>query len=189
MSDYAQNFIAYLQGLKEDKKEKKSGALAHLRRSLGFEPGCYTPAFPYVERFVAEDKHSQDASRQALYLVAGLFALHPKQGSKSLAAAFGALMRERDSASIEQRFIALLGADTQNLPDYLRQTISLLRADERALDYAALLDDMSRWLNPRIDPKWRDEIRRDWARDFYRAVTEASPATDAASESVSTSIE
>jgi CRISPR system Cascade subunit CasB len=182
MSEHAQNFIAYLQGLKEN----NPGALAHLRRSLGFEPGCYTPAFPYVERFVAADKHEQDASRRALYLVAGLFALHPQQGGKSLAAAFGALMRERESVSIEQRFIALLGADAQNLPDYLRQVVSLLRADERALDYAALIGDLNCWLNPRADQQWRDRIRQRWARDFYREVTDAPSPAD--TESVSTSV-
>ena len=180
MSEHAQKFIAYLQDL----KEKSPGALAHLRRSLGFEPGCYTLAFPYVERFVAADKHPQDASRRALYLAAGLFALHPKQGDKSLAAAFGALMRERESASIEQRFIALLGADAHSLPNYLRQTVSLLRADERALDYAALIGDLNYWLNPHANSHW---ICQRWARDFYRAVAEAPLSTDTTSESVSAS--
>jgi len=184
MSDYAQNFIAYLQGL----KDHTGGALAHLRRSLSFDPGCYIPAFPYVERFVAVGKHPQDAARRALYLVAGLFAMHPKQGSKSLAAAFGALMRERESASIEQRFIALLGADAQNLPDYLRQIVSLLKADEKALDYAALIGDLNCWLNPHADQQWRDQIRQRWARDFYRAVTEAPAHADTPSESISTSV-
>ena len=184
MSEHAQNFIAHLQGL----KDSNPGALAHLRRSLGFEPGSYGQAMPYVERFVAVDKHEQDASRLALYLVAGLFALHPQQGNRSLAAAFGALMRERESANIERRFIALLDADAQNLPNYLRQAVSLLKADERALDYAALIGDLNCWLNPHADQQWRDRIRQRWARDFYRVVTEASVPTDTASESVSASI-
>lgn len=181
MSEYAQSFIAYLQGLKDN----NSGVLAYLRRSLSFDPGCYMPAFPYVERFVAAGKHEQDAARCALYLVAGLFALHPQQGGKSLATALGTLMRERDSTSIEQRFIALLGADAENLPNYLRQAVSLLKADEMTLDYIALLDDLSRWLNPYADPQWRDQIRQRWARDFYRATTEAPSHT--APETISAS--
>jgi CRISPR system Cascade subunit CasB len=184
MSEYAQNFVAYLQDL----KKSDAGALAKLRRSLGFELGSYTPVFPYVERFAAANQHEQDALRRALYLVAGLFALHPRQGSPSLAKSFGALMRERESASIEQRFIALLGADAHNLPDYLRQAISLLKADDLALDYAALFDDLSRWLDPRLDPQRRDGLRQRWARDFYRAVIEESSTADTPSESVSASI-
>jgi CRISPR system Cascade subunit CasB len=188
MIEHAQNFVTYLQDLKENKQEKNLGALAHLRRSLCFAPGCYTPAFPYVERFVAAGKHEQDVSRRALYLVAGLFALHPQQGGKSLATAFGTLMRERDSTSIEQRFIALLGADAQNLPNYLRQVVSLLRTDEFALDYAALIGDLNCLLNPYADPQWRDQVRQRWARDFYRAVAETSLPADITPESVSISI-
>jgi len=167
MSEYAQNFIAHLERL----HERDRGALAVLRRSLGFELGAYAPAYPYVERFVATERHAQDASRLALYLVAGLYAAHPRQAGKSLATSLGDLMHQRDSASIEQRFIALLGADAENLAVYLRQVISLLAAGDQPLDYSALLQDLSLWLNPRIDPERRDAVRQRWARDFYRALT------------------
>lgn len=172
MSEFAQSFIAHLQRL----HERDRGALAILRRSLGFAPGAYAPAYPYVERFVAAERHAQDASRLALYLTAGLFAAHPRQAAKSLAASLGELMRQRDSASIEQRFVALLGADAENLAVYLRQIISLLAADDRPLDYGALLRDLSVWLNPYIDAERRDVVRQRWARDFYRAL--AAPAAD-----------
>jgi CRISPR system Cascade subunit CasB len=170
MSDYAQNFIAHLERL----HERDRGALAVLRRSLGFEPGAYVPAYPYVERFVAAERHAQDASRLALYLVAGLYAENPRQADKSLATSLGVLMFQRDSASIEQRFLALLGADAENLAFYLRQIISLLAAGDQSLDYSALLQDVSLWLNPRIDPERRDAVRQRWARDFYRALTVSS---------------
>lgn len=170
MSDYAQSFIKYLEAL----PERDRGALAVLRRSLGFAPGAYPPAYPYVERFVAAERHAQDASRLALYVVAGLYATHPRQGGKSLATSLGELMRQRDSASIEQRFVALLGADAENLAVYLRQIVSLLAAGDLPLDYAALLKDLSLWLNPRIDPERRDVVRQRWARDFYRALAPAS---------------
>jgi CRISPR system Cascade subunit CasB len=182
MSDYAQNFIVYLQSL----KETNPGALSCLRRSLGFDPGSYTPAFPYVERFVSSGRRQNDALRRALYLAAGLFALHPLRGTLSLAAGLGSLMRERDSASVEQRFIALLGADADNLPTYLRQVVSLLRADEQPIDYVALVEDLNILLNPRADPQWRDRIRQNWARDFYRALI-PPPSVDTRSESVSES--
>ncbi|MCY1289740.1 CRISPR-associated protein Cse2 [compost metagenome] len=180
MSDYAQGFVAHLERL----RERDRGALAELRRSLGFPPGGYPPVYPHVERFVAAGRHAQDASRLALYVVAGLYALHPKPASRSLASSLGELMRQRESGSIEQRFIALLGADAENLPNYLRQVVSLLAADDLGVDYAALFDDLSRWLDPRIEPDWRDAIRQRWARDFYRALAprEAAPQTDTAND-------
>ncbi|MNF31842.1 CRISPR-associated protein Cse2 [compost metagenome] len=172
MSEYAQSFIAHLERL----HERDRGALAVLRRSLGFAPGAYAPAYPYVERFVAAERHAQDASRLALYLVAGLYAAHPRQAAKNLATSLGELMRQRDSASIEQRFIALLGADAENLANYLRQVISLLAAGDQPLDYGVLLRDLSVWLNPHIDPERRDAVRQRWARDFYRVL--AAPANE-----------
>lgn len=174
MSDFAQNFVAHLLQL----RERNPGALAELRRSLSFAPGAYVRAYPYVERFVARDSHPQDAQRLALYLGAGLFALHPHQAPSTLAAAFGELMRQRDSESIEKRFITLLGADAENLADYLRQAVSLLAASDIGLDYAALLDDLRFWLRRSLDPEVRDRIRQRWARDFYRALAhDAESAT------------
>ncbi|WPC04511.1 type I-E CRISPR-associated protein Cse2/CasB [Pseudomonas benzenivorans] len=172
MSEYPQSFIAHLERL----RERDPGALAKLRRSLGFAPGAYAPVYPYVERFVAVERHAQDASRLALYLVAGLYATHPRQATNSLAASLGELMRLRDSASIEQRFVALLGADAENLANYLRQIISLLAAGDRPLDYGVLLRDLGVWLNPHVDPERRDAVRQRWARDFYRAL--AAPANE-----------
>lgn len=174
MSEYAQNFIAHLESL----AERDRGALATLRRSLAFAPGAYAPSYPYVERFVAPDRHAKDPSRLALYVVAGLYAMHPRHANISLAASFGALMRERESASIEQRFVALLGADAENLPVYLRQVVSLLASDNRPLDYATLLRDLGIWLNTRVDPDRRDAMRQRWARDFYCAIAASVADTD-----------
>jgi CRISPR system Cascade subunit CasB len=122
-----------------------------------------------VERFVGADRYANDPWRLALYLVAGLFALHPKHESEiSLATAFGRLAQARDSTSIEQRFVALLSADPEHIPQMLRQTVSLLAADGHGFDFARLLDDMARWLNPNAFEA-RDNLRQRWARDFYRA--------------------
>lgn len=177
MSEYAEDFVRYLKTL----QERDRGALAILRRSLGFAPGAYPPAYPYVERFVARDSHPQHAVRLALYTVAGLYAQHPRHGAATLASAWAELMRKRDhSPSIEQRFITLLGADAENLPDYLRQIVNLLKAADIGFDHSALLDDLALWLNPVLDPERRDRIRQRWARDFYRALApQTQPAPDA----------
>lgn len=165
MSEHAQSFITHLIAL----KERERGAFAHLKRSLGFEPGAYPPAFPFVERFVREDKHADDPHRKALYLAAGLFAFHPMhQSGSTFAAALGRVARLRESESIEQRFIALLGAEAESLPTMLRQSVSLLAADGIGCDYADLIDDLARWFD-RWKPEGLDRIRQDWARDFYRA--------------------
>lgn len=173
MSEHAERFIEHLSAL----RERDSGAMAALRHSLTFDPGTYPRAFPYVERFVGADRPANDARRLALYAVAGLFARHPEQQSRSFAAAFGELMRKRESPSIEQRFIALLEADASNILNYLRQAISLLAAEDIGLDYARLLDDLAVWMNPNAD---RDRLRQRWARDFYRA-TEFQTESDTAS--------
>ena len=174
MSEHAQAFITYLSELEQHDR----GALAHLRRSLGFAPGTFPRAYPYVERFVSRDSHAEDPRRKALYLAAGLFALHPEhRDGETLASALGALARDRESASIEQRFIALLGTEPESLPSLLRQTVSLLAADDRPCDYVRLLDDLSLWLKP-FATDGRDWIRQRWARDFYRVYAPDSDATD-----------
>lgn len=167
MSEHAEKFIAHLIAL--DGKDR--GAMAALRHSLTFEPGSYPRAFPYVERFAGEAVHERDARRLALYAVAGLFARHPRQQPQSFAAAFGELMRMRSrpgesNKSIEGRFVALLSADAENVVEYLRQAMSLLATEGIGCDYTRLLDDLSQWLSPKLDPSC---LRQRWARDFYRA--------------------
>lgn len=176
MSEHAKKFVNYLQGLK---KAQNRGALAALRHSLAFAPGVYPPAYPYVERFVPLDSHAQDSFRLALYIVAGLYAFHPEQRDQSFASSLGEVLHRRGSSSLERRFVSLLGADPENLADYLRHSASLLAAEGIGCDYAALIDDVSTWLNSFNESDRRDLIRQRWARDFYRhaqPVTEAEPA-------------
>ena len=170
MSSLAQAFIAHLSTLAESER----GGMAMLRRSLTFDPGAFPAAYPYVERFVGQNRRADDPYRRALYLTAGLFALHPEHtGKVSFAAAFGCLARERGSGSIEQRFVTLLSAEPESLPNLLRQSVSLLAADGLGFDYVRLLDDLTRWLNV-FGQELRDNLRQQWARDFYRAC-DASP--------------
>ncbi|SFQ83060.1 CRISPR system Cascade subunit CasB [Halopseudomonas formosensis] len=162
-SEHAQRFLSHLQRLDRE-------ALAKLRHSLAFDPGTYSPAFPYVERFVSKEAHERDARRLALYAVAGLFARHPRTGTQGFASAFAELFRHRKSESLEKRFVALLAADAENIHDYLRQAVSLLAADEIPMNHATLLDDLALWMNPWADPDRLDRLRQRWARDFYRVI-------------------
>lgn len=173
MSAYTDSFIVHLQSL----AVRDRGALAALRRSLGFAPGAYPPAYPSVERFAAQGA-DKESLRQALYLTAGLFALYPRHvKGHSIAEVFGQLMLRRGSPSIEKRFIALLSADAENLPDHLRQIVALLAADGIGFDYGALLADIDYWLHPRALDN-RDRVRQRWARAFYRARLPESPAAN-----------
>lgn len=183
MSETAQTFVAYLCDL----RQRDRGALAQLKRSLSFTPGAYPPAYPFVERFVGMDKHANDPWRMALYLTAGLYALHPAhQDGQSLATALGRLGRLRESPSIEQRFISLLGAETHSLPTLLRSNLTLLAADGHTFDAVALLDDLARWLNP-YAVEARERLCQQWARDFYRAYDPpATPSHKSATDTVST---
>jgi len=169
VSEHSEQFVRHLAML----EERDRGALAVLRHSLAFEPGTYPRAFPYVEQFAGNATRDRDARRLALYAVAALYARHPQQHRRSLSTAFGQLAVKRKapadkeySTSIENRFVALLGADAENIFNYLRLAISLLAADDIGFDYAALLDDLSYWMCPSANT---DRLRQSWARDFYRA--------------------
>ncbi|MCA9474013.1 MAG: type I-E CRISPR-associated protein Cse2/CasB [Nitrospira sp.] len=163
-------FIKWLETLNEENTK----ARAILRRSLAFAPGTYIPAFPYVEPFVQDEYNTW--RRTMLYLVAGLWAAHWREGQKeplrSLGIACAAHQATSASTSTERRFINLLDADSEQLPHRLRQMIALLR--EQAIDFEALLKGL---LN------WNDDQKRTqnaWAQDFYRNMkieTEQEPVT------------
>lgn len=177
MSEFAEAFVQHLQAL----AQRDRGAMAALRRSVAFAPGAYPPAFPVVERFAAQGEDREPA-RRALYLMAGLYALHPAHiGGRPLAVGLAEARLRRDSPSIEKRFIALLDADTDTLAEHLRQAIALLAAEDSGLDYADLLSDLRDLLDPWNEER-RDRARQRWARAFYRALSREQADQAGASE-------
>lgn len=161
-------FIEWLQAL----NERDTRVRAELRRSLAFTPGSFPRAFPYVEPFLNEDATSW--RREVHYLVAALWAMHWKKARTDAPQPMGkaAALYAKDhhareqlmggSSSTERRFIALLDADSEQLPHRLRQMIALLK--DETIDFGALLDDLLRW----NDEKKRTQ--NGWARDFYRSL-------------------
>lgn len=153
-------FIEWLEGL--NRKETKVRAV--LRRSLTFDPGTFPPAYPYVEPFVNDNDNSW--RRMMLYLVAGIWAMHWRQGRSDVPRKIGYACADHQrvsrSGSTERRFISLLDADREQLPHRLRQMIALLK--EQTIDFDALLVDLLYWND--------DEKRTQnaWARDFYRSL-------------------
>lgn len=151
-------FIEWLESL----NEKDTKVRAVLRRSLAFDPGMFVPAYPYVEPFV---KHEDSFwRREAHYLVAGLWAAHWRKERlgppMSIGKACAAHQATSGSTSTERRFIALLDADTDQLPHRLRQMIALLK--DLSIDFEALLKGLLYWND---DQK---RTQNTWARDFYR---------------------
>jgi CRISPR system Cascade subunit CasB len=153
-------FIASLQEL-ADKQER--GALAALRRGLGQTPGAAPEMFRYVEPYLPQKRSS--AKEAAYYLVAALFALHPNSTNKGN---MGAHMRACDpegknSDALERRFTALLAAHPDDLPDYLRQTISFLRSRDKEIpvNWNQLLWDLQDW-----DDEDR-HVQKRWASAFW----------------------
>lgn len=164
--DRTHGFVEWLRKL--DRK-----ALAELRRSLAFEPGTYARAYPYVESFV-----TSEYERRCFYLLAGLFALYEQAGVGQgtleagatervlgLGSALATLYDKRErSPSIEQRFIALLDADEEQLPYRLRQVVTLLKSEQIPIGWTQLLNDLLAWNHE------RRYVQQRWARDFYRVV-------------------
>jgi len=151
-------FIEWLEGL----NEKDTKVRAVLRRSLAFDPGRFTPAYPYVEPFLKDEENYW--RRDVLYLVAGLWASHWRDGRAGVPMTFGkacaAHQMATGSTSTERRFITLLDADTDQLPHRLRQMVALLK--EQSIDFDDLLNRLLYWND---DQKRTQNI---WARDFYR---------------------
>jgi CRISPR system Cascade subunit CasB len=175
----SQAFIERLWGLER-------AELAELRRSLAFDPGTHPPTYRTVENFAMHAKSRLE--NDAYYLVAGLFALverpnpdrpaptleKPRNLGQSIAELYVARQKTR---SVEDRFIALLDADSEQLPYRLRQIVALLR-DATVIDWQTLLNDLRFW---NLEDK---RVQRRWAQAFYRHVssteTEAQTPTEEA---------
>ena len=164
-------FIERLEKLNETDTKVR----AVLRRSLAFEPGDFPAAYPFVEPFVKNEDNSW--RRQMLYLVAGLWAAHWRKDRNgepiSLGKACAVYQDASKSASTERRFITLLDADPDQLPNRLRQMVALLK--DYNLDFEALLKGLLYWNN---DQK---RTQNQWARDFYRNLNHESE-TETATE-------
>lgn len=154
-------FVNNLEKLQTDR-----AAMATLRRSLTFDLGTHIASYPFVEPFAT---NTNTWTRKMCYLVAGLYANHPKHinTEQSFGKAVQQLTIKRESESLERRFIILLDADDEQLANRLRQMMSLLRSEDIAVNYAKLLSDLLYWRSPR---RWAQQR---WAQDFYHT----SPTT------------
>lgn len=142
-------------------------ALAALRRSLDEEAASFARAAPYVAP--ALPLGLEPTNERIAYLVAGLFALHPASSSWTLARALRRVMDRREAASIEGRFVALLGASLEDLSPHLRHAVSLIRSEDLAIDWLQLIEDLRFWSHP------TGRAQRHWASDFWASAPAPTP--------------
>lgn len=147
--------------------------LASLRRGLGQSPGAVLEASRVIEHMLDEDDPPWVAD--TLYVIAPLFALHPVsyRGDRwtDMGDHFRALFsRDEDPPpNVERRFLALLSSEPDDLPDALRQAVSLLKQKEVAVNWHRLFDDVQKWLTPSPEgEEKRQEVRLRWSRHFWR---------------------
>ncbi len=170
-----ERFTDFLEELYE---RDDRAALAALRRGLGRAPGEASEMHRYVVPRVQGLNVWQE---DAYYITAALFALHPGRSwgasdgakqSTNLGASLGKMAREnKESASIERRFVGLLNARTEELPIHLRNVISLLKSKEIPIDWTQLLKDINNW------NRESRRVQRDWARAFWSSVAGTDAAT------------
>lgn len=166
-----QEFIKYLESLVNNKDR---GAIANLRRGLGKPPGSVPQMDRYVLKFVSED--SRVEQEEPYYLVAALFGFWhqgkdkvisdppPNLGSslRSLVnSEAGSGNRDEVEKRIEKRLVALLNCHRDDLPEHLRQIVSLLKSKDVPINWAQLLSDIKHW-------EWDDRtVQKAWARAFW----------------------
>jgi CRISPR system Cascade subunit CasB len=149
-------------------KQEDRAALAALRRGLGRLPGETMEMHRYVAPFTQRLTRKQE---DAYYLIAALFGLYPGESwtssegrlRTSLGASLRWLVNESGSESVERRLVALLNAHVDDLPEHLRQTISLLKSQDIPVDWRQLLRDVINWDD---DDRF---VQRNWSKAFWGA--------------------
>lgn len=154
------DFISYLQKLVDD---NKGGAVAALKRSLQSETTSQIAAYPYVVPFLPKEYRGND---WAYFLVAGLFATHPKHSFDvpNLGTTCRNLGTEDDNptASWVLRFKAMLDAEQDDVAHHLRSIISMAASNDIAVNYTKLLTDLCNW------SKSDKYVQFAMAREFWR---------------------
>ena len=166
----ANDLIYSLEALR-DRDDR--GSLASLRRGLGQPPGTVMEVSRVVEHMLDED--DPPWTRDTMYVVAPLFALHrlPYEGKRdsNMGDHFRALVGESEEppTNVERRFMALLSSEPDDLPDTLRQAVSLLKSKDVPVNWRKLSDDVQAWLREGATGEAaRQEIRLRWSRQFWR---------------------
>jgi CRISPR type I-E-associated protein CasB/Cse2 len=160
-------FINNLRLLETRDDGPSRAGLAALRAGLRSKDGLAVEMMPHVVPYLGEREQAGD---RWFFAIAALFALHPLDTRErlSLGGSFGRLRKKSDS--IERHFQLLLASDEEDLFERLKQTVSLLKANNTPVNWYALLTDLT--VNSWDDPQRRTQMA--WARDFYRDASNRS---------------
>jgi len=148
-------FVSYLETLKDDR-----GKLAALRRGLGLPPGTCADMYPVVAPRLPRNPPKR--MEEIYYLMASLFGFHPLSTESGN---MGDHMRRASgsdlSPAVERRFVRLLAAHWEDLPDELRQAVSFLKSKEIGVNWHQLINDLNYWTHP------ERLVQRRWANAFW----------------------
>jgi len=161
-------FIDYLWSLVE---KGDRGALADLRKGLGKPIASDIKSYRYIAPWISENDHGT-WKEKVNYIVAPLFAYY-QSGSTSDKSDRHAVMgnlgdhlreagkEEKNTDSIERRFIALISAHADDLPIYLKQIISILKSKNVEINWEQLYSDLLNWNRP------SQSTQKNWAYSYW----------------------
>ena len=148
-------FVAHLEDLRQ---RENRGALAALRRGLGSAPGSVPAMYPHILPWAPHNRVAENAC----CIIGSLFALHPDPGGAGNMGNAFAKVGDR-TESLEKRFVALLNCHYDDLPNHLRQAVSLLKSKDVPIDWRQLLWNVVSW-----DHEARF-VQKQWAREFWKS--------------------
>lgn len=153
-------FIEYLERLSASENR---GVLAALRRGLQHEPGMCIEMYPYIMPWLEKVKSAW--KRKIYYLIATLYAYHSSTSrSGNLGDVFRKIyLNKGKNPSIEQRFIALLRCNLEDLAYHLRQAIALAKSENLPIHWKELFYDLKRWSYAESYPPYEK-----WAQSFWK---------------------
>ncbi len=157
------DFIDYLTEMIQDR-----GRLAALRRGLGQPPANCPAMYPVIAPWLPSNCSYRDEQRH--YLIASLFAFHPKDTQTgNMGSHLRRVCDQNTEEAISRRFVALLASHADDLPLYLRQTISYLKSKDTEINWRQLFKDLRSWDHP------ERFIQRHWANAFWGATYNPNP--------------
>ena len=172
------SFVDYLEDLR-DRDDR--AALAAMRRWLARSAGDQVEAMRVVQpQLVLRPKHwTRDVREEVTHLIGALFALHHREIShknEQLGDHFRELAHKikapekgkpyEPPSNVERRFMSLLACDADDFDVALRQAVMLLKSNDVPINWHLLISDAMGWKGN--SAAWRDEVRKKWARRFWR---------------------
>ena len=163
---------AFVDGLTAIAQRGDRAALAQLRRGAGRPTGSVPEASRVVFGLLPRELRSNRWAIDECWLVATLFALHPRITIPAHPRNLGATLAALDAAGAERHLTAILGADREDLDWHLRRIVLLARSHDVEIDYHQLLGDLRWWSTERAT------VQRAWALAFWAPqATDDDPAT------------